>query len=40
VKAAGGINTLQGAFALARAGATRLGSSGAAELLAAWDLHR
>ena len=40
IKAAGGINTLQGAFELARAGAARLGSSAAAELLAAWDLRR
>ncbi len=40
IKAAGGISTLDGAFALAQAGATRLGSSAAAELLAAWDLRR
>lgn len=40
IKAAGGINTLQGAFELARAGASRLGTSAAKDLLAAWDLRR
>lgn len=40
IKAAGGIKTLVGAWELAQAGASRLGSSAAAELLAAWDLQR
>jgi len=40
VKAAGGIRTLEGAFDLAQAGAARLGTSAAGELLAAWDAGR
>jgi len=39
IKAAGGIKTLTGAWELAEAGASRLGSSAAAELLVAWDLQ-
>lgn len=37
VKASGGIRTLDQALALLEAGADRLGTSGASDLLAQWD---